>query len=201
MSIDDYWLNAEAVTADLIVLEELRAARQRFSILMCEKSADKSEDVQELIRAEAMFEFSEFFYLLKARAISEQSEIAMLAEMHNAHIVSLMKDHQKMKRLGLKPDRLLQAIFTADTLPRLLQNWRDKPGAMDQSNLARFLVTLMSAETTRKLIVAGVAAGFLDREKTPYGTLLVSSTGIMETIFGGAIRGLRHNVQMAGYRS
>jgi hypothetical protein len=33
-------------------------------------------------------------------------------------------------------------------------------GALDQSNLARFLLPQMSAETTRKLAVAAQAAGF-----------------------------------------
>lgn len=163
---------------------------------MCEASKSKDEDVLELLRTESMYDFSEFFYLLKARAIADETEIRAFAELHNSHIVELTKNEPKMRRLGLKTDRLLQAIFTADTLPRLLQNWRDRPGAMDQSNLGRFLVTLMSTETTRKLVVAGGEAGFLVREKTPYGTLLVSSTGIMENVFGSTLREFREQVQI-----
>src|SRR6266852_3395645 len=75
------------------------------------------------------------------------------------------KDETKMDRLGLAGDRLLDAMFTADTLPRLLQNWREQPGAIDQSNLARFLATVMSTETCRKVAVACGTAGFLNRER------------------------------------
>jgi len=40
-----------------------------------------------------------------------------------------------------------------------------------QSNLARFLAALMSTETCRKIVVACAQAGFLLRERNPYGTI------------------------------
>jgi hypothetical protein len=89
----------------------------------------------------------------------------------------------------------LDAIFTADTMPRLLQNWRDNPGAIDQSNLARLLVGVMSTETCRKLVIAFAEAGFLKRERTPFGTIIVSSTGLMEHIFGYCVREMRLQIQ------
>jgi hypothetical protein len=191
----DLWNDTLALESDLHVLEHLRRARQEFGHRLCEASKSQSEEVLELLRTESMYDFSEFFYLLKARGIGSENEIGAFAELHNSHIVELTKNERKMRRLGLKRDRLLQAIFTADTLPRLLQNWRERPGAMDQSNLGRFLSTLMSTETTRKLVVAGGEAGFLVREKTPYGTSLVSSTGIMEDVFGSTLRAFREQIQ------
>ncbi len=141
-----------------------------------------------------MYEFSEFFYLLKARKIETSDDIRNLAEAHNAYLTELTRDDSKMRRIGLKRDRLLLAIFTSDTLPRLIQNWKDQAGAIDQSNLGRLLVTIMSVETTRKLVVGAAKAGFLHREKTPYGTFVVRSNGKMEDVYGRVVRDLRINL-------
>ena len=73
-------------------------------------------------------------------------------------------------------------------MPRLIQQWAERPGALDQSNLARFVVTLMSAESCRKIVVACEQAGFLQRERTRAGATVVISSGIMEAIFARYVR-------------
>ncbi|HEY1245709.1 MAG TPA: hypothetical protein VGF29_12865, partial [Hyphomicrobiaceae bacterium] len=98
----------------------------------------------------------------------------------------------------LKEERLLGAIFTADTLPRLIQNWRERPGAFDQSNLARLLTVVMSAETCRKVVVACADAGLLRRERTSYGTIIIVSTGVLEETLAGCVRAARQRI--AGVR-
>jgi hypothetical protein len=105
-----------------------------------------------------------------------------------------MKDPAKIARLGLTAARLIDAMFTADTMPRLLQNWRERPGAIDQSNLARLLVLVMSTETCRKVVMACSTAGFLARERTAYGTALIFSNGRIENVFGSCIRDLRRRL-------
>src|SRR6516165_6391353 len=95
---------------------------------------------------------------------------------------------KKMARLGLNSERLLDAMFAADTMRRLGQIWHDRPGTLDQSNLARLLVLVMSTETCRKIAVACAKAGFLQREESPYGMMLVRSNGVLEQVFGGCIR-------------
>jgi hypothetical protein len=82
-------------------------------------------------------------------------------------------------------------MFTSDTMPRLLQNWQEEPGAIDQSNLARFLGVVMSPETCRKTVVACAEAGFLVRRKSPYGTFIVKSAGDLERVFGSTLREAR----------
>ena len=52
----------------------------------------------------------------------------------------------------------------------------------------------MSVETTRKLVVSASKAGFLRRDKTPYGTYVVRSTGKMENVYGRVMQGLRLNL-------
>jgi hypothetical protein len=148
-----------------------------------------------VLRLEPTYQFAEFLYLLRARNIDSDADIQRLAELQNQYIVGVMKDKTKMVRLGLNSERLLDAMFTADTMPRLVQNWRERAGAIDQSNLARFLALVMSTETCRKVAVACASAGFLARDKTPYGTILVASNGMLERIFGGCVSELRRRVQ------
>jgi hypothetical protein len=180
---------------DLELLEVLRWGRKEFADRLVQESRSRKSDTLDLLRSEPGYQLADFFYLLKARRIEAAEDIRTLAELHNQYIVDLTRDAEKMSRLGLKRERLLDAILTADTMPRLLANWGERPGAIDQSNLARLLVTVMSSETCRKLVVAFADAGFLKRERTPFGTMVVSSTGIMEQMFGNCIRAMRLKIQ------
>ena len=180
--------------ADLNLLECMTAARKAFVERICEESASKEAHVIEMLRLDSAYQLAEFMYLLRARGIASEEQIRLLADLHNDYIVNLARDEQKMARLGLNPNHLLDAMFTSDTMPRLLQHWREHPGAIDQSNLARFLFALMSAETCRKVLVACEAAGFIRRQKTAAGALLVVSRGVLEDIFGEYLRGLRQSI-------
>jgi hypothetical protein len=91
-------------------------------------------------------------------------------------------------------------MFTSDTLPRLETCWREAPRSLDQSNLARFLLPQMSSETTRKLVVASTAAGFLNRRETVLGTMVVVSNGVPEDVFGQRMREMRVGIATLGGR-
>ncbi len=188
-------VETEDLDADLYVLESILWSKTALSARLIDASASRDTGVIDLLRIEAMYQFAEFFFVLKARGIETVERLSLLADMHNAHVSALTLDPDKMRRLGLRSERLLDSIFTSDTMPRLLQTWRERPGTVDQSNLGRLLVTVMSTETCRKLVVASAEAGFLVREKSPYGTVLVRSTGVMEKVFGGVIRDLRRRIQ------
>jgi hypothetical protein len=191
MTSPDIFADEAEIEADLQVQESILWSRTSLASRLVGASASQDPDVEDILRIEAMYQFAEFFYLLKARNIADAESIAALADIHNAHIDALTRDKDKMRRLGLRADRLLKAIFTSDTLPRLIETWREKPGCFDQSNLARFLVTVMSAETCRTLVLASEKAGFLQRARSPFGAVLVSSTGAMERVFGEVLRDLR----------
>ena len=191
MAANDIFVDANEIAPDLALLESLRWARKEFLDRICEASESRDDDVLTTLRLEATYQLAEFLYLLRANRIDGEDQIRMLAEMHNQYLVELTEDRGKLNRLGLNRDRLLDAIFTADTLPRLLQHWREKSGTLDQSNLARFLAGLMSTETCRKVVVACGQAGYLVREKSPYGTMFVRSTGALERIFAQCLRDLR----------
>ena len=191
----DVFADASALTRDLAVIENLQWFRKAFFERVCERSATPHEDVISVLRMEATYQIAEFFYLLRAHAIETEEQMRLFAEMHNQYIVELTKDGAKMGRLGLKPDRLLEAIFTADTLPRLLHQWALTPGTFDQSNLARFLAVLMSTETCRKVVVACEKAGFFTRVRSPHGAVLVQSVGTLESLFGECVRELRRRLE------
>jgi hypothetical protein len=179
---------------DFAALEHMRRARMCFSARICAASAAQDEETLDALRQDSMFEFAEFYFTLAAMGFQAAEDIVILAEMHNQRIEDLLGDPEAMRRRKLRKDRLLAAIFTADTKPRLEQIWREQPGALDQSNLARFLAPQVSAETTRKLCAASSAAGFLTRRETVFGAVVHSSTGVMEEAFGSCLREMRLSI-------
>jgi hypothetical protein len=182
------------IERDLFFLESVRWMRVQFGERVCERSGSQEERTLDALRLEATYQLAEFYYLLGARGIETLEQVEALANAHNEYIIEVTKDRKKMGRLGLSSERLLDAMFTSDTLPRLLQNWREKSGAIDQSNLARFLASVMSTETCRKIVVACHAAGFFARDRTHYGTVVISSLGILEEIFGQCLRDARQRL-------
>jgi chorismate mutase len=188
----------DEIEADLALLESLRWSKKELFDRICQESKSQDEKVLSVLRLEPAYQFAEFYYLLRARRIETEDDIQRLADIHNKYIVDLTKDPKKMARLGLNSERLLDAMFAADTMRRLAQIWRDRPGTLDQSNLARLLVLVMSTETCRKVAVACAKAGFLQREESPYGMMLVCSNGVLEQVFGGCIRDLRHRIHKGG---
>jgi hypothetical protein len=190
----DPFSNEAGMEADLILLEQLKSGRKAFVEQLCSASRAQTESVLSVLRMESTYMIAEFFYLIRAHGIETAEQLQRLAELHNHYISELIKDRERASRFGLSSDRLLDAIFTGDTMPRLVQQWADRPGALDQSNLARFVVTLMSAESCRKIVVACEQAGFLQRERTRAGATVVISSGVMEGIFARYVRALRHAI-------
>jgi hypothetical protein len=179
---------------DLAALEHMRRARMNFGIHICEASSTQDDTILEDLRLESMFEFAEFYFAMRVLGFTEPEDITILAKMHNQRIVDLEKNPAEMRQRRLSKERILKGMFTADTLPRLESCWREAPGSLDQSNLARFLTPQMSPETTRKLVVASTAAGFLNRRETVFGTMVVISTGVMEDVFGQCMREMRQKI-------
>jgi hypothetical protein len=184
--------NGDELALDVSLLEQVRAARINFSDRVCAASAGKDEKHLVQLRSEPTYLMAEFLYSMKVFGINTAEDIERFADLHNDYVVSLTRDPAKLQRLGLSQDRALASMFTADTKPRLIQNWAERAGAIDQSNLARFLVAVMSSETCRKTLIDFETAGFMQRKRSPYGTMVVWSTGRIEEIFGEMLRDLRH---------
>ncbi|WP_181708491.1 hypothetical protein [Chthonobacter rhizosphaerae] len=190
-----YDWDAREVALDTGLLERVRLARLMFSDRLCQSCERPDPKLIEQLRSEAVYQMAEFLFSMKAYGIVSVEDLERFAEIHNDYIVSLTRDRAKLARLGLTEERALAAMFTADTKPRLLQNWADRPGAIDQSNLARFLVTIMSTETCRKVVIDLELGGFVARQRSAYGTILVWSKGRIEDLFGQMLRDLRRDVE------
>ena len=183
------------IARDFAALEQMHRVRMRFEMSICLASASQDEaKVLAHLRHENMFEFAEFFYTIAAMDLTGPDDIGILAREHNERVVRLSKDRAAMQRRGLTQERLTRAYITDDVLPRLEYIWRELPGALDQSNLARCLGTQMSPDTNRKLVVASEAAGFLTRQQHVAGAIVVRSTGVMERVLGECLREMRNNI-------
>jgi hypothetical protein len=176
---------------DFAALDIMSKARLDFERRICAASRSQDEEVLETLRLEKIFEFAQFFFTITVMGLDGPNDAGILADLHNEQLDALLRDKVALRRRGLREDRVLKAIFTADTKPRLEQIWRESPGALDQSNLARFLVTQMSSETTRKLVEACAEAGFVNRSQHVFGATVVSSTGVMEKALAESLREMR----------
>lgn len=177
---------------DFATLELMSRARHSFIECLVERSESRDEaDVLSYLRLDKMFEFAEFFYTIRAMGLTDPGDVAILADLHNGRIARLMRDRAALDRRGLKQERLLDSMFTIDVLPRLEMIWNEQPGALDQSNLGRLLVTQMSAETVRGIAVATEKAGFIRRRRHPTGAIVITSLGVMEDVMGSCLRTMR----------
>jgi len=125
------------------------------------------------------------------RGIDNEEQIRMLAERHNEYVVDLTEDAAKATRLGLTATG--RSMLSSP--PSRCRGWcstgPSSPGTPDQSSLARFLAALMSAETCRKVIVACGETGFVVRDRSAQGTILVRSVGTLERLFAQTARPAR----------
>lgn len=179
------------IAADLAFVETLRQMRARFQADIAAASLSADPDVGFALRQENFFQFAEFFYALRAHGIDSPEKLGRLAHLHNDHLVGISQDRDRMRRYGLTPARIQSAMFTGENLHKLLANFARPRPSIDQSDLARLLVTVMSSETCRKLVIVAEQAGFVDRERSAFGTQLVVSGGAMERIYGNAVREAR----------
>lgn len=178
----------DETTADLTFMETLRRMRATFAATIVE--AARSDD-HDLLRHDSFYQFAEFFYAMRTYGVDGTEKLERLALLHNEHLQRLRRDPDKLRRYGLSPQRIDAAIFTDDKLLKLTANFSGRVGGIDQSDLARLLVTVMSDETCRKLIIAAESAGFIERLKSPFGAILVVSRGVMERVFGDVLREAR----------
>lgn len=179
------------LAADLRFMETLRSMKARFHAdVLATADTDDYAALQSL-RQESLFQLAEFLYAVRGYRLDEAEKLERLASLHNDHLLSIRDDGERMRRFGLSIDRIEGALFTGDVLGKLTANFVQSGGALDQSDLARFLVTVMSSETCRKLVVACEKAAFLIRTRSPYGAVLVRSNGKLEDIYGTTLRQAR----------
>ena len=184
MEVDD----DKDIIRDIALLQAYREARAWFNEQVIDTSLDKSDAALEILRTDFLYQIAEFYFLLSGFGIKSLEDFEGLIERHNSYLTSLLKDPNKMSRIGLNQQRVLKAIFDGETKPRVLKIWKDDPGTIDQSSLSRLLVGVMSDETARKVLVACEKAGFVTRTNSVFRLSLVKSNGILEGIYGQSLR-------------
>ena len=185
----DPFAGGEETMRDVRTCEVLHEARADFHNALVEGSVVKDPHFVAQLRQEPTYQMAEFFYLLRAFRLDGEEKIRRYVALHNRHLEALQEDRAKMRRLGLSPTRVRRGRFSPASVPKLIENYRTGDAAIDQSDLSRFLIEVMSPETSRKTAVILTEAGYLERRRSPYQSVLVRSTGALERIFA---RGLRH---------
>ena len=176
---------------DIRTCEALHEAKAAFQDALVEGSAVQDRHFVAQLRQEPPYQIAEFFFLLRAFRLDSEEKIRRYAELHNQHLEGLQADRAKMRRLGLSPTRVGKGVFSEESIPKLVENYRAGDGAIDQSDLSRLLIEVMSPETCRKTAVVLTEAGYLERRRSPYQSVLVRSTGALECIFARSLRHVR----------
>ena len=184
---------SDEVAADLAFMETLRRMKARFQSEVLAACQSDDPSVTMSLRQESFFQLAEFFFALQTYGIDSEEKLDRFADLHNRYLLEIRSDPERMRRYGLTPDRIDSALFTGENLRKLLANFSATGAAIDQSDLARFLVTVMSTETCRKLVLAAEKAGFVERARSPFGAVLVSTKGIIEKIYGAVLREARRD--------
>ena len=178
--------------ADLALFEEMFSAKAEFFDELVESRREGSTNEVSELRQETIYAIAHFFYLLKVFGIDGPDKLRDFAFAHNQNMAELREDEKERIKLGIQPQRLESAFFnTDDNLDRLRLNCGARGIRLSQSDLARFLVEYMSAETCRSAVAVLHDAGYLKRSRSAFGSVLISSNGMLEEIFAGYIRSFR----------
>ena len=170
----------------LIALRDSRAAF--FTEIMNHAGAEAAKTASQLTKEEAdllrsneAFQVAEFFYLVRQFGLSDRRKIRLYLLRHNQDLEELIANKEKRELLGLSKSRLEDGLFSEQGIEKVVQQIADGKLRLDQSDLGRLLITLISPETTRKVVVALAKGGLLTRVRI--GQVLVVSNGILESYF------------------
>ena len=176
---------------DIRTCEALHEARAGFQEALVGGAANQERHFVRQLRQEPVYQMAEFFYLMRAFRLDSEDKIRRYADLHNRHLEALQADPAKLHRLGLSRTRVQKGLFAPESIPKLVENYRTGERAIDQSDLSRLLIAVMSPETCRKTAVVLTRAGYLERRVSPYRSVLIRSTGAMERIFALSLRHVR----------
>ena len=179
---------------DIRTCEALHEAKVAFHDALVKSSIVQDRHFVTQLRKEPPYQMAEFFFLLRAFQLDSEEKVRRYAELHSQHLERLQADRAKMHRLAVSPTRLRKGKFSSESILKLVENYRSGDGAIDQSDLSRLLIEVMSPETCRKTAMILTEAGYLERRRSPYQSVLVRSTGALERIFARSLRHVRTSI-------
>jgi len=137
--------------------------------------------------ATALADIFEFFYMLAITGIDDGDRIAALAAAHNGECQRLIAlPTADLAEMGLNRQKVRDAMFTDKGVRKLRANF-EFGGAIDQSDVARFLFKHMSRETARKLLLLFGQAGLVGRHDAG-DSVLIRPNGAAEAVFERYLR-------------
>jgi hypothetical protein len=139
-----------------------------------------------LLRSDNAYQIAEFYFLVEELRLDESERIGAYIDHHNRDMIDLLGSPETLKRQGLLPQRISDAVFSVEQKAKVIENVVGGRLRLDQSDIGRFLAPLISPETCRKTIVALADGGLLDRRHI--GQVMVASTGVIEDVFRRHLR-------------
>lgn len=168
---------------EFICLDAMRTARSRFFddlVAHAQKSVAKEPAIA-LLRSENAFQIAEFYFLAEEFHLDQPDRIATFIDRHNQDMTALLQSPETLRTQGLLPQRIRDALFTAEQKAKVVENTSGGRLRLDQSDIGRFLAPLISPETCRKTLVALADGGLLERKMI--GQVIVVSTGVIEDYY------------------
>ena len=177
--------------SNLVLFEEISSAKFRFfDAIAASRQRGSAVKVADL-RQDYILEIAKFYYLLKLCKIDSPKKLRELAIFHNRKIEALIKIRENKPKKGPHRDPLHSALFNTDQkLDRLEAHSGTNRIELSQSSLAKFMAEHMSSETCRSAVRILSETGYLSRAKSPFGAILIRSTGRIEEHFETYVRSL-----------
>lgn len=177
-------------SAELACLTGLRAGRSRFFAALAAHAAEHApparrdpdgrlaRDYLGLIHSDGAAQIAEFFFLLEELGLKDGARIRGFLLNHNAAMEAYLADPERMRALGLTPQRVAAARVSEEQIGFI--EFVSPPGRLflDQSALGRILAEAMAPESCRKIVIALAEGGLLNRHTV--GQALISSDGRLE---------------------
>ena len=185
-------------SAELACLTGMRSGRAQLFRALSERAAETapakrrerdgslSRDYVGLLRSDGAGQIAEFFYLVEEMGLKDGTRFRGFLETHNAAMQAHLARPDRMRALGLSPQRIEAAIFSPEQIGFIEQV--SPPGQLflDQSALGRLLAEAIAPESCRKIAVALAEGGLLRRHSV--GHVLVSSDGTLEALYREHLR-------------
>lgn len=180
-------------SAELTCLFALRGARARLFTSMAGHAAEHAPDKRRdgggglardylgLVRSDGAAQIAEFYFVLEELGLADGARFRPYLERHNAAMLAYLDAPDRMRAIGLTPQRVKAAMFSADQMDFVA--FVSPPGRLllDQSSLGRLLTEVMAPESCRRIVVALAEGGLLTRRMV--GQALIESTGVLEGLF------------------
>jgi hypothetical protein len=181
---------------DVALLLALREARQRVLTRLVECSED-ADALGRLVNSQRdmVFLIAEFFYALRAMNISSGEAVASFIDNHNRHIETRLQTEFRDK-VGGFADRLKEGKFGRGAVRMIEMTLiAQRRLELSQSDIARFLVEVMSDETCRRVLAGLCDAGLLKTRKEEINrAVMIWSEGVLEAAFGQHLAEIRQIV-------